>query len=415
MKVERSDSDKKKDTIPILKRKADHIIQLDWQKTTEKSLCKFIHTSPLKSIADFIEKDYYVNLHPALVNDVLSMGNSVYGIHLALTATIEAMRDVCMEAANVILCESGNPENIPKSPVSLTLLYESLDMIEITQDQLHTNDELVKRTPLQVRHILKNDMNRDWIKQYKEAKKDKINVFTVKMGPGKAKASPTTGRYLMSVLMPLVSPPFRLVPAYEVHSTPYEDLEALLRNTNAKLFAHERIAELSLKGKVNIHQEAMLMARQLQHKELESLRHLTSDQGAQLAILAHQNRELRAVIDSPTFQNTHSLQETILILTQKLKQSRNRNLSLMSAVKTKRKIEEIEEDLAQRKTGMSVISDECDDMHPFFKKRRMLNGFIKTHLTNTTTSSSYNSDDDDGNYDASLDYVSESDDDDESQ
>ena len=403
MKRERESKKKKTDLI----KSSDNKIQGEWRRAIEMSFYSFITNSPLKKIASFIGTDYYVNFAPALVTETLRMSSSGYGVYHSLTAITETMKDACNEAAHIILNESASREKIPKTPISISLIYEVLDMPVVTLDQIIANDELVDVTPLQTRHILTNDRNRDWLQQYKDAQKTKINVFTVRVGPGNTKASSTTGRYIVSVLMPLIAPIYRLVPPHEPHSTPYEDLEAKYRFQMIELTSHKRMAEQGshAKGKVSTpYEEALILARQHQSRELDRLRNLSNDQSTQLTVITRQNAELVAIVNSPTFKDTRSIQETALIVTKKLKESRRRNVTLLRIINASGKQGDIlEANLKQRK------GEEDDDASIVYKKRKTLNGYIKSPIT----SSSYNSDDEEGYDDDDSQYDSNDDEEDD--
>jgi hypothetical protein len=401
----------------MLVRESDNQIQLEWRRVIEKTLYNFIRTSSLKNIASFIGTDYYGNMSPFLVNKILGMATPASGIHLGLNAMIETMRDTCSEAANLILIESGNPLNLPKTPISITLLCETINMPSITYEQMMTDEEYIRNTPLQTRHVLTNDQTRDWLKQYRDAKKETIDVFTVRMGPGNSKATNTTGRYLVSVLMPLCDPNYRLVPCHEPHSTAWEELEHKYRSALIELTSHKRLAELATKGKTTPFDEALILARQAQHTELIKLKHLSADQGTLIATLQRQNSELQGILNSPAARDVKSLQNTILILTDKLKQVRRKVVLLMTEVKTLRAREHLEKgtnsimpvSTALGSTTTSTTSTTNNTTHKkkasltptttSNKRQKTENGYIKKEekkaASISTVSSSYSHTDDD--------------------
>lgn len=381
---------KKKKT---LSKVSDNKIQAEWRNTIEMSLYNNIASSALKKIANFIGSDHYVNFYPFLVAHTMSMSTASYGVSWAITSVIETMRDVCNEAANIILTESSDRANIPKTPVAITLLCETLDMPEVTLDQIDSNDELVDRTPLQVRHILTNDRNRGWLEQYKNAGAEKIIVFTVRLGPGTTRATPTTGRYIVSILLPLTAPTYRLAPKHESHSHTHEDLEVKFRNQLIELTAHKRMAESVSKGKHTPYDEALILARQLQHKELERLRHLSSDQSTQLAVFARQASEFTNMMESPAFKNTQALENALVVLNKKLKEGMRRNAVLLDIIDAQQK-GDFPVNLSEKKfreTIASIVENPARLTH--YKKRKLNdNG---THTKSPVISSSDNSEDDD--------------------
>ena len=366
----------------MLVRESDNQIQLEWRRVIEKTLYNFIRTSSLKNIASFIGTDYYVNMSPFLVNKILGMATPASGIHLGLNAMVETMKDICNEAANLILIESGNPLNVPKTPISITLLCETLNMPSITYEQMMTDEDWIRNTPLQTRHVLTNDQTRDWLQQYREAKKETIDVFTVRLGPGNSKATSTTGRYLVSVLMPLCDPNYRLVPCHEPHSTAWEELEHKYRSALIELTSHKRLAELATKGKTTPFDEALILARQAQHTELIKLKHLSADQGTLIATLQRQNSELQGILNSPAAREVKSLQNTILVLTDTLKKVRRKVVLLMTEVKTLRAREQME------KGGNSIMPLSPTDLSSTTLTTSTTNNTIhkkKVSLTPTTS------------------------------
>lgn len=320
----------KKHKKPKVRKMTDNQIQLECRHTVEKALYRFTRNSMLKTIASFIDKDYYANIYPFVVTEIMRMGTAACGIHMALQAVIEAMKDVCNEAATIILSKAPEMVKMYKTPVSITLLCETLDMPTVTRDELIANEDLNETTPLQIRHILTNDRNRDWIKQYRDAKMSKINVFTVRLGPGNTKGSATTGRYVVSVLMPHTAPTYRLNPMHEPFNNSFEELAQKYRLAVIGLTAHENLAKASTKEKLTVYEHAAILARGLQHKELDKMRHLVSDQSAHIAMITRQNHDLQTILNSPTMKDVKALQDMIDELSVSLRQSRRKNLSLFT-------------------------------------------------------------------------------------
>lgn len=408
---------KKKKT---LFRESDNQIQLEWRRVTEKTLYSFIRNSTLKNIASFIGQDYYGNMSPFLVTKILGMASPASGIHMGLNAIIETMSDICSEAANLILIESGNVANIPKTPVSITLLCETINMPSITYDQMMTNQESLLDIPLQIRHILKHDQTRDWLKQYIAAKKETIDVLTVRVGPNNTKATSTTGRYIVSVLMPLNAPNYRLVPFYEPHSTAYEELEHKHRLTLVELVSHKRLADIVSKGNRTPHDEALILARQIQHTELTKLKHLSVDQGTLISVLQRQNSELHGILNSPNARNIKSLQSTILIFTKKIKQLRGRVAYLIGRLENnKRDRDSSDTPLAigaSTKNGIKIEKKETSSEEAH-KRLKTEHGYQKikkeSPLTSSYSSDEDDYDDDESQYDSNNDHSEEEEDDDD--
>ena len=338
--------DNKKKKTKALAKIPDDQIQADWRHTIEKTLYRFTRNSLLKTIGPFIGQDYYANLSPFLVDEILRMAlfpasevktTPACGIHMALQAIVDTMNDVCNEAANVILQESGELRALSKTPVSITLMCETVEIPTITHDQLIADEQLVRSTPLQARHIVTNDRNRGWLKQYKDAKKETVNVFTVRLGPGNTKGSATTGRYVTSVLMPHTTPQYRLQPMHEPYSNSYEDLLQKYNIAMHELTAHQRIMKEKCGDKSTPYEEVLYGARKLQHKELEKLRHTVSDQSTHISLITRQNNELHTLINTENAMDIQSLQDTITKVTLRLRQSRRQNVSLFCMLKQVRR------------------------------------------------------------------------------
>lgn len=383
---------------------ADSQIHIEWRHTIEKTLYRFTRNSPLRTIGPLIGQAYYGNFSPFLVDEILRMATPACGIHMALQAIVDTMNDVCNEAANVILQESSTLTTLSTAPVSITLLCETVNIPSITHDQLIANEDLIHTTPLQVRHIVTNDRHRDWLNQYKDANKETVNIFTVRLGPGNTKGSASTGRYVTSVLMPLNTPQYRLQPMHEPYSNTYEDLLQKYSIAMAELTSHQRIMRIKHKEKLTPYEEALIAARKLQHKELEKLRHTVSDQSTHIALITRQNNELHTLINSDAAKDTQSLQKTIVTVTKRLKQWHAKSVSLFCALKEERREHKQLVQSLHAKYGALPV-----------KKQKTADGsIIKTNLTPTT--SSYTDDDDDedeDDYDISQ-YDSNNESDDES-
>lgn len=330
-----SSSSKAKESPPVqteISRIPDALIQREWRHRTETSLVNFIQQSPLKHISHMIGPDYYGNMSPFLVKEVVRIANPFCGVHVSLHATLETMEDICREAVHRVLMMSSEL----KTKQSITLLCETLPMPHVVSEKQLQEDETLKNSmPLQVQHLLENDRHRNWLAQYAHAKAKTINVFTIKLGPGTEKATPETGRYVVSMLMPLVSPLYRLSADHEPHAHTYEELDAVYRRTLIELDSHRRMAKGSSNGTTNtskqtLHEEAVVLAGQLQDKRVIELNRVCDQQRVQIGVLSNTVEEMIAVIDSEEQQK--SMKDTVLVLIEKLKQSRRRNLGLMKCL-----------------------------------------------------------------------------------
>lgn len=321
-----SDSDENKEGEK--KKEAVLSIKQQWYLATEKTLCSFIMNSPLKNISSNIAPDYYANMSPFLVDEVIRMSNAIDGVKMALQTTIETMNDTCKEATHRILCENGDF----KTKQSITLLCETLPMPSATLEQLESDDDLRERLPLQIQHVLSNDRHRKWMAHYRKAGAKTINVFTVKMGPGVAKASAETGRYIVSVLMPFCPANYRLTTMNESYSQSYEELNSVYRKTVIELDSHKRMQaaqDPSNKGaKYSKQEEAQILAGQIQQKEHAHLKARYDEQRMEIAVLRRQLDEMTDVLSTAEQKKVSSLYETIRIVTEKLNQSRLRNVDL---------------------------------------------------------------------------------------
>lgn len=319
-----------------LARLPDALIQREWRNTIEKSLVNFIQRSPLKNISDNLGPDFYVNMSPFLVREVMRMANALCGVHVALHVTLETMEDICRDAVHRLL---DSQTNDLKTKQSITLLCESLPMpTVISERQLREDETLKNHMPLQIQHVIENDRHRAWLTQYKQAGATTINVFTVKMGPGTEKATPETGRYIVSMLMPIVTPMYRLTAAHEPHANSYEEIDAAYTRALIELDSHKRMLKQCQGGslplsKHTLHEEAMILAGQLQDKRVVELKRQCDQQRIQIGVLTNTVQEMVGVLHSEEQQN--SMKETVLVLIDKLKQSRHRNYGLIRCLKQK--------------------------------------------------------------------------------
>lgn len=361
----------------LIPRLSDTVIQREWRHTIEGTLSRFLQSSSLKHISANIAPDYYGNISPFLVKHVLNMSNGIYGVHIALHVILETLRDVMNEAIHRILAENTTPllasqtslqennlygmanskdkmqqqqqqqQQMKQKEVtkqSITLLCETLPMPTVTLAQLDENEKLRNATPLQVIHLLQNDVQRGWFAQYRQVKATNIHVFTVKLGPGQSKATPETGRYVVSVLMPLTPPPYRLVPGHEPHSKTFDQLDSLYREVLIELDSHRRMAQHTNRTGANggalskhtIQEEARYLASQMQNKQLEELRNLSDNLTVQLGVKTRELNDLVSILSSSKEESDMvSKMTTINLLTQKLQQSRTRNLQLTNRLKQK--------------------------------------------------------------------------------
>jgi len=340
-----SESDSSSSTKPTTKsngqrdlvRLPDVLIQREWRHTIETSLVNFIQRSPLKNISDNISPDFYGNMSPFLVREVMRMANPLCGVHVALHATLETMEDICREAVHRLLDFQASDL---KTKQSITLLCESLPMPSVTSERQLKEDETLKNhMPLQVQHIIENDRHRNWLAQYKQAAATTINVFTVKLGPATEKATPETGRYVVSMLMPHVSPMYRLTAAHEPHTNSYEELDAQYTRILIELDSHKRMLKQCEAGgslplsKHSIHEEAVRLAGLLQDKRITELKRQCDQQRIQVGVLTNTVQEMIGVLHSEEQQN--SMKDTVLVLIDKLKQSRQRNYGLIKCLQQK--------------------------------------------------------------------------------
>lgn len=333
-----STTNTRKPATQLVVRIPDALIQREWRHTIETSLVAFILRSPLKNISDSISPDFYGNMSPFLVKEVMRMANSLCGVHVALHATLETMEDICREAVHRLL--DFRTTSDLKTKQSITLLCESLPMPSVTSERQLKEDETLKNhMPLQVQHIIENDRHRNWLAQYKQANATTINVFTVKLGPGTEKATPETGRYIVSMLMPHVSPMYRLTAAHEPHANSYEELDAHYTRAIIELDSHKRLLKKSEASgslplsKHSLHEEAVLLAGQLQDKRIAELKRQCDQQRIQVGVLTNTVQEMISVLHSEEQQN--SMKDTVLVLIDKLKQSRQRNFGLIKCLKEK--------------------------------------------------------------------------------
>lgn len=396
---------KKKSSHRIKLKINDRRIQQEWCSAIEKMLYRFTNVCSLRNIASFITNVHFGNMSPFLVNEILRMATPACGIQLALNVMIETMKDICEEASNELLMEFSTPANIPKESIAVTLLCETLTMPTVTYDQLSVDEELAKSTPLQIQHILKNDRERGWLKQYTEARQESINVFTVRLGPGNIKATPTTGKYIFSVLMPYVTPHYTFLPSHVPHSTNFEDLMHKYKNAVVELTAHQRMAKNIAKGKNTPYDEVLIAARQIHHEKLQKLEHRVRDQENHNNNMIRQYNELKQVLRERELKKIGSLEETIVVLFHKLNQSRAQIVNLRKELRLKRDRETLEGDILKTKSEDDVV----------FKKQKLLHGYIKS--SPTVSSYSNESENEDANYSDSFDdqYDDDEDEDDESQ
>ena len=317
---------------PEISRIPDALIQREWRHRTETSLVNFIQQSPLKHISHMIGPDYYGNMSPFLVKEVVRLANPFCGVHVSLHATLETMEDICREAVHRVLMMSSEF----KTKQSITLLCETLPMPDVVSERELRDDETLKNSmPLQVQHLLENDRHRNWLTQYANARAKTINVFTIKLGPGTEKATPETGRYVVSMLMPHVSPLYRLSADHEPHAHTYEELDAVYRRTLIELDSHKRMAKgggatTNTISKQTLYEEAVILAGQLQDKRVIELNRVCDQQRVQIGVLSNTVEEMITVID--TEEQQKSMKDTVLVLIDKLKQSRRRNLGLMKCL-----------------------------------------------------------------------------------
>lgn len=302
-------------------------VQQQWANFAEEQMFHFIQASPLKNFITNLAPDFYGNLSPFLINEIIRLSNPIDGCRMALQTILECMKDICKEAIHKILDEN----NDFKTKQSITLLCESLPIPSVSLKDIDLNDELRDRTPTQIQDILINDRHRGWLPHYIQAGVHTINVFTIKIGPGVTKATPDTGRYVVSVLMPLHAQAYHLSAREETHSQSYEELNHLYRKTLIALNSHKRMAADDLVGTGNkrtVQEEATLLAGQIQEKELKMMRMRNDELDIQVAVLTRQVEEMAEALSVPDEKRLAALNHTIYVLTDQLQASRMRNLKL---------------------------------------------------------------------------------------
>ncbi len=321
-----------------LYRKPDAQIQREWRHTIESTLVNFIQHSPLKTISENLSPDFYGNMSPFLVKEVLRMATPTCGVHVALQSIIETMQAICIESVHRLLDQSAEI----KSKHSITLLCETLPMPAFLAEQIKEDESLKNKLTLQEQHILENDRHKNWLDVYAKANAKTINVFTVKIGPGVEKATPLTGRYIVSLLMPMTAPVYHLRPAHEPHINIYEELDATYRRTLIELDAHKSLAVydkinsgVSSNNKKTLYEEAVELAKKIQDKRVIELRRQNDQQCMHIRQLTSDLQEISTLLDSKEQQDVAAMRDTVLMLVEKLKQSRRRNYDLVNYIHQK--------------------------------------------------------------------------------